>query len=225
MNPKHIFSILLSCQILSYTGFSQTIDFSGAAIFLCEKKNIQLQKAVQVLQDEIQRRSNILLPVVNKPSGYKQVIVVVVEERMEKLPESWRAPILKLPETGREGFKIVRPDKNTVLIAGNDEPGALYGVGWLLRKMEIKNGHLFIPDSINFSSTPVYPIRGHQMGYRPKTNAYDAWSVAQFDEYIRDLVIFGANSIEIMPPRTDDDFSSIHMKLPAIKMISEQSRI
>jgi len=225
MNLKRIFSILISSLVLSSAGIAQTIDFSGAAIFLPEKKNIQLQKAVQVLLDEIQSRSNILLPVINKPSGYKQVIVVVVEERMEKLPELWRAPILKLPETGREGFKIVRPDKNTVLIAGNDEPGTLYGVGWLLRKMEIKNGHLFIPDSINISSTPVYPIRGHQMGYRPKTNAYDAWSVAQFDEYIRDLVIFGANSIEIMPPRTDDDFSSIHMKLPAIKMIAEQSRI
>ena len=43
--------------------------------------------------------------------------------------------------------------------------------------------------------------------------------------YIRDLVIFGANSIEIMPPRTDDDFTSVHMKLPAIRMIAEQSRI
>ncbi len=58
-----------------------------------------------------------------------------------------------------------------------------------------------------------------------KTNAYDAWSVAQFNQYIRDLALFGANSIEIMPPRTDDDFTSKHMKLPAIEMIAEQSRI
>jgi hypothetical protein len=75
------------------------------------------------------------------------------------------------------------------------------------------------------SSTPAYPIRGHQLGYRPKTNAYDAWSVAQYDSYIRDLAMFGANSIEIMPPRTDDDATSVNMKLPAIKMIAEQSRI
>jgi hypothetical protein len=46
-----------------------------------------------------------------------------------------------------------------------------------------------------------------------------------FDHYIRDSALFGANSIEIMPPNTDDDFSNSHMVLPAIKMIAEQSRI
>ena len=64
-----------------------------------------------------------------------------------------------------------------------------------------------------------------QLGYRPKTNAYDAWTVAQYDRYIRDLALFGANSIEIMPPRTDDDAVSENMKLPAIQMIVEQSKI
>src|SRR5690606_6054828 len=57
------------------------------------------------------------------------------------------------------------------------------------------------------------------------TNAYDAWSPEQYDSYIRDLAIFGANSIEIMPPRTDDAFTSVHMKLPANDMMVEQSKI
>jgi len=82
-----------------------------------------------------------------------------------------------------------------------------------------------VPVSATISTTPVYSVRGHQLGYRPKTNSYDAFSVAQFDQYIRELALFGANSIEIVPPRTDDDATSVHMKLDPIKMIAEQSRI
>jgi len=226
MNPKRITSILISYLFLSYTSFAQFIDFSRATIFFPEKKNVQLQKAVQVLQEEIHKRCNLFLPVIDNPSSEgKQVIAVGVEGRMDKFPETYKAAIRKLPETGKDGYKIALLENKTIIIAGHDERGSLYGVGRLLRKMELLNGQVFVPDNLNISSTPVYPIRGHQMGYRPKTNAYDAWSVAQFDRYIRDLAIFGANSIEIMPPRTDDDFSSIHMKLPAIKMIAEQSRI
>ena len=226
MNPKQITIILFSFLLLSYAGFGQKIEFSDVCVFLPEKKNVQLQKAVQVLREEIKERTNILLPLLDKAiPGGKQIIAVGVEGRMDKFPESCKTAVMKLPETGKEGYKIILIENSTVIIAGHDERGAMYGIGWLLRKMEMRNGKIFIPDSINISSTPVYSIRGHQMGYRPKTNAYDAWSVSQFDSYIRDLVIFGANSIEIMPPRTDDDFSNIHMKLPAIRMIVEQTRI
>ncbi len=47
----------------------------------------------------------------------------------------------------------------------------------------------------------------------------------RYDSYIRDLAIFITNSIEIMPPRNDDDFTSVHMKIPAIEMMVHQSRI
>src|SRR5690606_30224344 len=125
-----------------------------------------------------------------------------------------------------EGYKIaVLEGSKTVLVVGKDARGVLYGIGKLLRKMEMDKGKILLPDDLKIASSPKYPIRGHQLGYRPKTNSYDAFSVVQFDSYIRDMAIFGANSIEIMPPRTDDDFSNVHMKLPAIQMIAEQSKI
>jgi hypothetical protein len=226
MNSKQTTSILLLWLFITHSGFAQFADFSGAAIFYPDKKNLHLQKAVQVLQEEIFKRSYVFLPVINKPpSEAKNVIAVGVEGQIDNFPETWKTAIKKLPETGKDGYKIVFLENKTVIIVGHDERGVLYGVGKLLRKMELTGGKVLIADKLNISSTPAYPIRGHQMGYRPKTNAYDAWSVKQYDSYIRDLAIFGANSIEIMPPRTDDDFSSIHMKLPAIKMIAEQSRI
>jgi len=226
MNYKHLVLLIIACILFFSEGNAQHFDFSGATIFSPEKKNIQLGKAVQVFKEEVQKRSNLLLMVNDRiPAEGKQIIAVCVEGRMEKFPETWRNAISKLPDSGKDGYKIAFPESKTIILAGHDERGLFYGLGWLLRKMEFQNGKVFIPGNLNFSSTPVYPIRGHQLGYRPKTNAYDAWGVPQYDSYIRDLAIFGVNSIEIMPPRTDDDFSSVNMKLPAIKMIAEQSRI
>ena len=226
MNHKKFALFLIGFLLVTSVGFAQMTDFSKSSVFLQNKKNAPLQKAVQVLREEIQTRCKLTLPEINKlGSEEKQVIIIGLESGMDKLPETIRAAIHKLPETGKDGYKITLIDNKTIVIAGHDERGTLYGVGYLLRKMELHTGSVLIPGELNISSTPTYPIRGHQMGYRPKTNAYDAWSVAQFDRYIRDLAIFGANSIEIMPPRTDDDATSVNMKLPASEMIVEQSRI
>jgi hypothetical protein len=226
MNYKQFSWILVTVLFCTLNGMAQQIDFSKGAVFLQDKKNIHLQKAVQVLQEEIKLRSKLTLPVINKlVPNRKEVIIIGVENQMEKLPEVFKTLLGKLPQTSKDGYKIVVTNDKTILIAGHDERGALYGVGRLLRKMELQEGVIKLPGDLNFSSSPAFPIRGHQMGYRPKTNAYDAWSVAQYDRYIRDLAIFGANSIEIMPPRTDDDATSVHMKLPAIEMIAAQSRI
>ncbi|MBZ5857597.1 glycoside hydrolase family 20 zincin-like fold domain-containing protein [Flavihumibacter profundi] len=226
MKSKQLVIFLITYMVFPFAGIAQQVDFSGATIFFPENKNAQLAKAVQVLQEEIQKRTHISLPATDKlTSKNKLVVAIGVEGRLDKFPEAFKTALSKLPATGKDGYKIVLADNNTIIIAGHDERGALYGVGRLVRKMEMKNGQLLIPGDINMASSPTYPIRGHQLGYRPKTNAYDAWTVAQYDQYIRDLAIFGANSIEILPPRTDDDSTSENMKVPAIKMIAEQSRI
>ena len=226
MNHKQLALFLIGFFLITSVGSAQMTDFSKSSVFLQDKKNAPLQKAVQVLCEEIQTRCKLTLPEISKlGSEEKQVIIVGLESTMDKLPVTIRTAIHKLPKTGKDGYKITLINNKTIVIAGYDERGTLYGVGRLLRKMELHTGSVLIPDELNLSSTPVYPIRGHQLGYRPKTNAYDAWSVAQFDRYIRDLAIFGVNSIEIMPPRTDDDATSVNMKLPASEMIVEQSRI
>lgn len=180
-----------------------------------------------VLQEEIEEHSNIHLSIVpNLNIQGNPVIVVCTSKQEGTLPKDFYTSLNKLSPTEKDGYKITfLKDEQTVIISGFDERGALYGVGYLLRKIEMRQGQILVPEDLAISSSPKYTIRGHQLGYRPKTNAYDAWTVEQFDHYIRDLVLFGANSIEIMPPNTDDDFSNSHMALPAIKMIAEQSRI
>lgn len=192
-----------------------------------EKKDPLVQKAIEVLQEEVAKRSTIELPLRTKWSNQAvPTIAIGLESRLDKFPKEYRVAIDAMPVISNEGYKIaVVPVENTVLIIGHDARGVLYGVGKLLRKLEMAPNRIQLPNDLNLATTPKYSIRGHQLGYRPKTNAYDAFSVAQFDEYIRDLAIFGANSIEIVPPRTDDDFTSVHMKIPAIEMIAEQSKI
>ena len=69
----------------------------------------------------------------------------------------------------------------------------------------------------SIATAPKYPLRGHQLGYRPKTNSYDGWDVAQWEQYIRDLAVFGTNAIELIPPRSDDAADSPHFPLPPMR--------
>ena len=215
--------------LFSFSGLQslhcQTIDLYGSSIYNTISDKNTFLRSVEILQQEVEKRSGIKLPLIKKlPKAGQPVIILAIENDLSKLTENVRSEIKALPEIRQEGFKLLAR-KNTVIIVGKDARGLLYGIGRLLRKMEMQQGKAIISDNLSLATSPRYSVRGHQLGYRPKTNAYDAFSVAQFDQYIRDLALFGANHIEIMPPRTDDDFSSPHMKLPAIKMIVEQSRI
>src|SRR5215831_17145650 len=114
---------------------------------------------------------------------------------------------------GDDGFRVQVVDGN-VVVAGNDARGMLFGVGYLLRNMRMERGHtLQVDDKLQTATAPRLKLRGHQLGYRPKVNAYDAFTVGMFDQYIRDLAIFGTNSIELIPPRSDDAEESPHFPL------------
>lgn len=206
--------------------FSQ-VDLSGAVIWADDAKNLSLAKPVQVLKEEVHKRTGILLESVAKLSDENQsVIYLVTTGRQSKLPKEVRRQAEALQDPGTEGFKIVTiPASRSVVIVGRNARSVLYGMGRLLRKSTMRNGEFSLPESLSITSNPHYPIRGHQLGYRPKTNSYDAFTVKQFDQYIRDLALFGANSIEILPPRTDDDDTSVHMVTTPAKMMVEQSRI
>lgn len=221
-------TFLLFLTSMHFHGFAEKMhDLSHASVYVSKQNKKELAKVTQVLQEEISKRSSISIPIVKKidiKDG--QQIILALENDLKSMPVDWRTALNKLGEISTEGYKILHLPKNhKVIIQAKNKRGALYGIGKILRNMEIRNNKILVPTGYSISTSPKYVIRGHQLGYRPKTNSYDAWSVAQFDQYIRELAIFGANSIEIMPPRTDDDFTSMHMQLPAIDMIREQSRI
>jgi hypothetical protein len=216
---------ILAVATLCSSAQSGIMNPSDINIFIPEKNNKALLKTAQILSEEAAKKTGVKILVVFKRDNKRKNIIIGIEGKLTNLGSEELASLRSLKPTGREGFKILSEGNGTVIIAGNDEAGAFYGAGWLLRKMNLFDHRIELPGKIAISSSPAYPIRGHQLGYRPKTNAYDAWTVEQYDRYIRDLALFGVNSIEIMPPRTDDDPTSVNMKFPAIKMIAEQSRI
>jgi hypothetical protein len=112
-----------------------------------------------------------------------------------------------------------------ITVAGNDSRGVLFGVGRLLRALRMTRGNVGIADDFSITTAPRYPLRGHQLGYRPKTNSYDAWDLAQWEQYIRDLAVFGTNAVELVPPRTDDDATSPHFPLPPMDMMVGMSKL
>jgi len=219
---------LLLLLLFSAAPAAAEINFSQAIILLPQHTDALWDKTVQVLVEEVSRRSGYTPAVVRSRLLNDQLLLIV--NRSGYTPKHVRAisdSMQQLSLPGKEGYllKSFALPCSGIAIRAQDQRGMLYGIGRLLRKARIKPGVFTVPGFVAVSATPHYAIRGHQLGYRPKTNAYDAWGVKQFDQYIRELALFGANSIEIMPPRTDDDPTSRHFKLPAMDMVIEQSRL
>ncbi|SHM64895.1 hypothetical protein SAMN04488057_102474 [Cyclobacterium lianum] len=227
MNRLIYFSLVFTI-VTSVPVFGQALDFSDAVIM----QNSSGKRAghfARILQEELEKRVGkpFLIQTDTISENRSQIVLSLYADR-KSLPNRYIKGLENLQPQSPESYQIILQKDSlstSFLIIGQDERGLLYGIGQLLRKMDWAMGKLNLPESLVGSSSPVYPIRGHQLGYRPKTNAYDAFTVERFEQYIRELALFGTNSIEIVPPRTDDDSSSRHMTLPAIEMISEQSRI
>jgi hypothetical protein len=206
------------------------IDLTGATVITPANSNVQERTAVRVLVEEVAKRTNQRLTVAtNWPAESVPVIAV---GPLATAPQ-WASAGLRnagaAASPGREGFRLVVSAAAgvapRVLVLGADSRGVLFGVGRLLRELRMDRGSLRIPSDLSLVSTPAVALRGHQLGYRPKTNAYDAWDVPMWEQYIRDLAIFGSNAVELIPPRSDDAPDSPHFPLRQIDMMVEMSRI
>ena len=113
----------------------------------------------------------------------------------------------------------------TICLAGHDERGALFAAGRLLRLATMARDKVAIDGETRLATAPRYALRGHQMGYRPKTHSYDAWDLPMWEQYYRDLVVFGTNAVELVPPTTDDAEESPHFPLRKLDMMIGMSRL
>jgi hypothetical protein len=189
----------------------KALDLGSAAVTTSIQMHGPEQKAVVMLVEEVEKRTGIRWPV------YQTLSDGVGSERI-------RVEVLSRRALPAEGYRV-EVSGNTVRVTGNDARGVLFGVGRLLRELRMDRGTVSIPDGWSETSAPRYALRGHQLGYRPKTNSYDGWSVPVWEQYIRDLAVFGTNAIELIPPRSDDDADSPHFPLPPMRMMTEMSRL
>jgi hypothetical protein len=172
-------------------------------------------------------RTRIELTVADKMPG-KNVVAIVIGTGRQVTSKVGKPPAgLSIPQKA-DGYAIwIDKSKRgpTICLAGYDDRGALYAVGRLLRMLEMRRDKVFLDAGIKVATAPKYPLRGHQMGYRAKTNSYDAWTVEMWEQYFRDMVVFGMNAVEIVPPVTDDLLDSPVMPKKPMDMMIAQSKL
>jgi hypothetical protein len=195
---------LLIALLTSLGAHGAELDLTNAHLITPSQLSKQEIKAIEMLRDEVEKRALIRFPLGDQGEG-----PAIIMSRVRGLAE---------------GYSLKTGD-GRVSLAVNDARGMLFGIGRLLREMHMRRGRITVADGLNITSAPKYALRGHQLGYRPKTNSYDGWSVALWEQYIRDLAVFGTNAAELIPPRSDDARDSPLFPLPPMQMMVEMSRL
>jgi hypothetical protein len=194
---------ILTTMLAAFGMYAAELDLTNAHIVTPTGLSKQESKAIEMLRDEVSKRTLIRFPLRDSEGP------AITISRVHGVAEGY-----SLKTSGGQ-----------VSLAANDARGMLFGIGRLLREMHMRRGRIAISEDLNVTAAPKYALRGHQLGYRPKTNSYDGWSVALWEQYIRDLAVFGTNAAELIPPRSDDARDSPLFPLPPMQMMVEMSRL
>ncbi|MBA3438383.1 MAG: hypothetical protein H0T92_00750, partial [Pyrinomonadaceae bacterium] len=196
------------------------VDLTRAVVAVPANLTKPENKAVQMLIEEVEKRTQIRLPLKTSYVADDMTTPIITVGPAAALKSFVGNNVFERLANGRagaqgaEGYRIQVTEQGAtsprVFVVGNDARGVLFGVGHLLRHLQMTRGKLALPSNFNVQTAPRIPVRGHQLGYRPKTNSYDGWTVAMWEQYIRDLAVFGTNAIELIPPRSDDAPDSPH---------------
>ncbi|GAB4033336.1 hypothetical protein [Spirosoma gilvum] len=219
--------------LLILSGFerihAQSISLGRAVVLVSPSVPLPMREtAPQILREEIAKRTGISLS--TRSSWPANAVRIAFALAGDKELYGNPVPVNTDPnraETQPEGFRIVSEvgsTGTTLWVIGADSRGILFGTGWLLRNLQMRPKQIELTTPVNVATAPAYPIRGHQLGYRTTANSYDAWTVAQFDQYIRELAIFGTNAVEGIPFH-EEEKPSPHFKVPAPEMRIRMSEI
>lgn len=217
-----VLKICLVLLCISSTLYAGEIDLSDSKLMVSSTiKSPVKETIVQMLQEEIRKRTGISLGIADRWNGSPIIALVLAsDENLNGKPLPGKSQLFHQAES----FSVVvdaDASPAVIWLIGADERGVLYAAGHLLRTASLTD-KLFLFDSSNaIQSAPDYPIRGHQLGYRNTANSYDAWSKEQYEQYIRELAIFGTNCIENIP----FDETSPHMKVTKKEMNLHVSRV
>ena len=208
-----LFKTLSALFAITLGAFSAAaLDLSKATIVVGAQGEV-LETATTVLVEEVKRRTGIALPVSKALTQAGPAIYLTSEMDAGSASKAFPDLGVSLPAEP-ESYVLVSTEGH-VYIHGIDASGVLYGVGRLLRNLDWGPDMLSLVKPLNISTSPDDTIRGHQLGYRTTANSYDAWSPEQYDQYIRELAVFGVNAIENIPFQDD---ASPHFKVTREEM-------
>lgn len=183
------------------------------------------QSALEILREEIGKRGKTSVSAVthwSEAGKFTVALALSIDTELDGKQVPRRSGG-NLPELRPEGYRLLWQD-NVLWIIGADSRALIFGIGELLRTASFAKGQLLIDERLDVASAPQYALRGHQIGYRNTANSYDAWTVEQYDQYIRELALFGTNAIENIPPDGGND-NSPHFKISREEMNVRMSEI
>ncbi|KAA3613366.1 MAG: hypothetical protein DWQ05_17915 [Calditrichaeota bacterium] len=221
-------AILITILFLLNFAQAQKIDITNASILISNKiKSPVRATLIKILQEEISNRTSVAWHTAKNWDSGKNAIIAIALSRDKKLfgktiPQRNKSGDAEYKPEGYRIFTQKKDGKNIVWILGADARGCLFGVGHILRTAVLLDKKAYLSQPLDLATSPMQSIRGHQLGYRNTANSYDAWDVAQYEKYIRELALFGTNAIENIPFGPDD---SPHMPIPREKMNIEMSKI
>ena len=152
--------------------------------------------AADVLREEIEKRTGFVWTTSDQWPAQGVAVAIAVGAAPE-----W-GPSMPAIAMRPEAYRLVsgtREGRPVIWIRGADTRGALFGVGRLLRTLSWGRGTATLDAAVDVETAPRYAIRGHQLGYRQHSNTYDGWTEAQYDQYVREIVLFGGNAVENIP--------------------------
>jgi len=215
--------LLCAAVVLS----AQPTDLSKASIIASGKISpLVRETAIRILQEEVAQRTSINLQV-RSTWGRTASIALATVNDIEI--DGMKVPLRigkNLPETRSEGFRICLEKSNgkaILWLIGADDRGVIFAIGHFLRTTDFSKNKISFNKINEIATSPVYPIRGHQLGYRNTANSWDAWTVSQYEKYIRELALFGSNCIENIP--FQDGPLGPNMKVPREEMNLKMSTI
>lgn len=219
--------LALVVAVTEQAAIAMEIDLTGAVVVTRSPATTSVAErtAATVLIEEVEKRSGVRWKTSDKWPNDSPVIAVAAS--LNDVPWNVQAtrPVREsLSGLRPEGYRLFVDTKShpVVWIVGADPRGTLFGVGHLLRKLEMTRGRVRLPAPLDVTVSPTYALRGHQLGYRNRANSYDAWDERQFEQYIRELALFGANAVENIPFQ---DREGTHMRVPRREMNRRLSEI
>lgn len=165
-------------------------DFTNLSI---QAKSADEMKAAEIFALEIEKRTG------RKPEFKNEKPMVVLAQCGEE----------RLPH--KDCFEI-ELEEGEMKIFAHTVRGLIFGMGKFLMKTVYEKEKITLISDIAGKHIPEKRIRGHQNAYRKMPNTYDAWSPEQFRDHFINLMLFGTNTTELLPPEypeTKDSYNSL----------------
>lgn len=223
-----LFLAMIGFGVSEFASAADKVDLSHAVVVTRGDRASEVERtAAIVLVEEVEKRTGIRWKIAaDLPAEAPAIVVAASLDNAawtQSVPKPVRDSLPALPAEGYRVFSETSGKRSIVWTIGTDARGALYGVGHLLRNLELRPVSARLSSPLAFATSPAYRLRGHQLGYRARANSYDAWDAKQFDQYIRELALFGANAVENIP--FEDGQPTPHFKLSRREMNRRLSEI